>query len=91
MDIDFVSPETLGDLEEYSYYVAGTVGLMLLPIIAKENKEAAKASAISLGVAMQITNILRDVGEDLKDNNRVYLPNQILSQEKLSKEDLIRG
>ncbi|MER2040105.1 phytoene/squalene synthase family protein [Desemzia incerta] len=91
MDIDFVSPETLGDLEEYSYYVAGTVGLMLLPIIARENKEAAKASAISLGVAMQITNILRDVGEDWKDNKRVYLPNQILSEEKFSKEDLIRG
>ena len=91
MDIDFVSPETLEDLEEYSYYVAGTVGLMLLPIIAKENKEKAKKSAVSLGVAMQITNILRDVGEDWKENKRIYLPDSILSREKFTKEDLINS
>lgn len=90
MDIDFASPETLEDLEEYSYYVAGTVGLMLLPILAKKHTQQARESALSLGVAMQLTNILRDVGEDLKDNNRIYLPLHMLSQENYSIEELAK-
>lgn len=91
MDIDFATPETLEDLEVYSYYVAGTVGLMLLPILAKKHSQKAKESALSLGVAMQITNILRDVGEDLKENNRIYLPIHVLSQENYSVEELKSG
>lgn len=90
-DIDFKTPQDLKDLEDYSYYVAGTVGLMLLPIIAKENKAKANNSAISLGIAMQLTNILRDVGEDWKDNKRVYLPEDILTQENYTQEELANG
>lgn len=74
MDVHFTSPETLAELEDYSYYVAGSVGLMLLPIIASENHRELNQTAIELGVAMQITNILRDVGEDYFDMNRIYLP-----------------
>ena len=74
MDIHFSSPETLVDLENYSYYVAGSVGLMLLPIIASENHHYLKDVAIKLGVAMQITNILRDIGEDYDEKGRIYLP-----------------
>ena len=88
MDIDFISPDTLEDLEEYSYYVAGTVGLMLLPILAEKNTQETAESALSLGVAMQLTNILRDIGEDLKGNNRVYLPSQMLKKENYSLKDL---
>lgn len=91
MDIDFKSPDTLADLEDYSYYVAGTVGLMLLPILAKKYTQEAAKSALSLGVAMQITNILRDIGEDLKENGRVYLPAHILKQENYTIEDLKKG
>lgn len=76
MDIQFSSPETLVDLEDYSYYVAGSVGLMLLPIIASEKHRHLKKAAIELGVAMQLTNILRDIGEDYDDKNRIYLPEE---------------
>ena len=74
-DLSFRQPETMGDLEEYGYYVAGSVGLMLLPILhaASPVDDGLRDSAVALGVAMQLTNILRDVGEDL-ENGRVYLP-----------------
>lgn len=88
MDIDFVSPNTLEDLEKYSYYVAGTVGLMLLPILVEKPTKELAESAVSLGVAMQITNILRDVGEDWRDNSRVYFPLNILDQENYSMTEL---
>jgi len=55
----------------YSYRVAGTVGLMMAKIL-KVNKKSALMSAIDLGIAMQLTNISRDVIEDLK-NNRSYI------------------
>ncbi len=60
------------ELIEYSYHVAGTVGLMMSKIIGVKNEEAAK-SAIDLGIAMQLTNIARDVYEDSK-MKRIYLP-----------------
>ncbi|MDN7242829.1 phytoene/squalene synthase family protein [Planococcus sp. N028] len=74
MDISFSAPKTLEDVETYSYYVAGSVGRMLLPIIASNSKVDCTDSAVSLGVAMQLTNILRDVGEDYRGKGRVYLP-----------------
>ena len=55
----------------YSYRVAGTVGLMMSKILKVKNKEALKG-AIDLGIAMQLTNIARDVCED-KDRNRQYI------------------
>lgn len=59
-------------LVRYCYGVAGTVGLMMSPILGADG-ERAKASAIDLGIAMQMTNIARDVLEDAK-NGRRYLP-----------------
>ena len=59
------------DLLIYSYRVAGTVGLMMSKILNVENKEAFKG-AIDLGIAMQLTNIARDVTED-KNRNREYI------------------
>ena len=59
------------DLLIYSYRVAGTVGLMMAKIL-KVNKKSSLRSAIDLGVAMQLTNISRDVIEDSK-NNRFYI------------------
>ena len=63
------------DLLIYSYRVAGTVGLMMAKILKVKNKEALKA-AINLGIAMQLTNISRDVIED-KMNNRFYINDDI--------------
>ena len=59
------------DLLVYSYRVAGTVGLMMSKILKVKNKEALKG-AIDLGIAMQLTNIARDVCED-KERNRQYI------------------
>lgn len=79
-DLSFQEIKDLNALKEYSYYVAGSVGLMLLPILAAKQgvTEKIKESAVSLGIAMQLTNILRDVGEDYRDNKRIYLPSDLL-------------
>lgn len=88
MDYYFKQPNTLAELEEYSYYVAGSVGLMLLPVIASENHDSLEDEAISLGVAMQLTNILRDIGEDYQKIDRIYLPAKLMQEEHYSEEDL---
>ena len=61
----------------YSYRVAGTVGLMMSKILTVKNKEAFKG-AIDLGIAMQLTNIARDVCED-KERNRQYIKHDFVS------------
>ena len=74
-DLVLKEMQTDSDLFEYCYGVAGTVGELLTPILASSNKnsfEQAKEAAIALGKALQITNILRDVGEDFQ-NGRIYL------------------
>ncbi len=66
-----VQLNTKKDLLVYSYRVAGTVGLMMAKILNVKSKASMKA-AIDLGIAMQLTNIARDVVEDSK-NNRFYI------------------
>lgn len=73
-DLDFVQPETVEELKEYAYYVAGSVGLMLLPLLSS-SPERIQSPAKRLGEAMQITNILRDIGEDYR-MGRIYLPRE---------------
>ena len=60
------------ELIQYAYQVAGTVGLMMSPLIMVNNNKANK-HAIDLGIAMQLTNIARDIYEDAL-MNRIYLP-----------------
>ena len=75
------------DLLIYSYRVAGTVGLMMAKILNVKDKNSLK-SAIDLGIAMQLTNISRDVIEDAK-NNRFYISNSFESiKETLKTSDL---
>ena len=69
------------DLIVYSYRVAGTVGLMMSKILKVKNKEALKG-AIDLGIAMQLTNIARDVCED-KERNREYIKHDFSSIQSL--------
>lgn len=80
MDINFSAPRTLEDVETYSYYVAGSVGRMLMSIIASDSRVDCTDAAVNLGVAMQLTNILRDVGEDYREKGRVYLPAEELEK-----------
>jgi phytoene synthase len=80
---------TFEELAAYAYGVASTVGLMSMHIIGFSGKEAVPY-AIKLGVALQITNILRDVGEDWRAG-RVYLPQIELAAYGLSEADLAGG
>jgi phytoene synthase len=81
--------QTFEDLAAYSYGVASTVGLMSMHIIGFSGPEAVPY-AIKLGVALQITNILRDIGEDWRAG-RVYLPVEELEAYGLTEEDLAAG
>ena len=88
MDIDFTEPNDLSELETYSYYVAGSVGLMLLPVLASKSHQDLTQLAINLGIAMQLTNILRDVGEDFQKIDRIYLPVSELAAENYTRTDI---
>mmetsp|Transcript_68600 Transcript_68600/g.165924 ORF Transcript_68600/g.165924 Transcript_68600/m.165924 type:complete len:350 (+) Transcript_68600:65-1114(+) len=77
------------ELRQYAYCVAGTVGLMLLPVLGVPEPAAeVKSSAIDLGVAVQLTNILRDVGFDAKQG-RIYLPQEDLKRFDVGEEDIL--
>ncbi|MGH9046969.1 MAG: squalene/phytoene synthase family protein [Acidimicrobiales bacterium] len=73
MDVHGVHYETIDDLVGYCRRVAGTVGRLSLAVFGSTEREGAIALADDLGVALQLTNILRDVVED-RGNGRVYLP-----------------
>lgn len=77
------------ELYNYSYRVASVVGLMTSRVFGYED-EAALEYAIDLGIAMQLTNILRDVGEDI-GRNRIYLPADELLKFGVSEKDLFNG
>ena len=81
--------QTLAELAQYAYGVASTVGLMSMHITGYSSR-AAIPHAVKLGVALQITNILRDVAEDWS-NGRVYLPADELREFGLSEADLADG
>lgn len=83
--------ETMAELEEYCYYVAGTVGLMLLPILAPEADAEVRHKAVRLGIALQLTNILRDVKEDYINRGRVYLPQEYLRTYNFREEEILVG
>lgn len=79
MDVHFEQPKDMDDLIHYSSHVAGSVGKLLLPILSDDLSQERKANAEKLGIAMQITNILRDIGEDMREHGRVYIPASILN------------
>ena len=81
--------ETFADVTTYCYGVAATVGLMSMYIIGFSGAEAIPY-ALKLGVALQLTNILRDVGEDWKAG-RLYLPREDLERYGLQEGDIEAG
>jgi len=70
--------ETIEELVEYCYYVASTVGLMSMHIIGFSDKRAIPY-AIQMGVALQLTNIISDIGEDY-EMGRIYIPQEELKK-----------
>lgn len=73
MDVHGTSYETIDDLVKYCRNVAGSVGRLTIAVVGSDDPDTAAPLADSLGVALQLTNILRDVMED-RSNGRVYLP-----------------
>jgi phytoene synthase len=84
-DLETMRYATFADLAAYSYGVASTVGLMAMHIVGFSGPEAVPY-AVRLGVALQMTNILRDVGEDWRAG-RLYLPLEELAAFDLSEKD----
>ena len=78
MDLTNTRYATFEDLRVYCYRVASAVGLVSIEIFGYRNP-ACKEYAIQLGLALQVTNIIRDVGKDLRDG-RIYLPHEDMAR-----------
>ena len=85
-DLNQTRYQSFEDLTTYCYGVASTVGLMSMHITGYQTDKAVRY-AVKLGVALQLTNILRDVAEDYQ-RGRVYLPQEELASFGLSEEDI---
>jgi phytoene synthase len=88
MDLTIHRYETFADLWLYCYRVASVVGLLSMRIVGFA--PGAEPYAIKLGVALQLTNILRDIGEDAR-RGRVYLPQEDLARFDLTDDDIFAG
>ncbi|WP_431966854.1 phytoene/squalene synthase family protein [Actinacidiphila sp. bgisy160] len=85
-DLSVTDYATLDDLQRYMHGSAAVIGLQMLPVLGTVvPREEAAPYAASLGVAFQLTNFLRDVGEDL-DRGRVYLPADLLAAHGAGRE-----
>lgn len=89
-DIRPRQPEDLAELMLYCRRVAGMVGWLIAPIAGYQGGARTLAQALALGQAMQLTNILRDVGEDLSAG-RLYLPAELMAHFGVEAEDLAAG
>ncbi len=89
MDLTISRYETFDDLATYCYRVASVVGLICITICGYSD-ERAREYAIDLGLAMQLTNILRDVREDA-ERGRIYIPQEDLRRFGYSEADLLAG
>ncbi len=99
MDLSLHRYETFEDLKLYCYRVAGTVGLMTQGVMGIDPAYTTapwsylpdpSEAAIALGIANQLTNILRDVGED-RGRGRIYIPQEDLKTFNYSEDDLLAG
>ena len=94
-DLDDARYESVEDVLNYAYQVAGTVALMILPILTlgsvDDEQKAAKREerGVALGIALQLTNIVRDVGEDARQRGRVYIADEDLKLFELTRDDVL--
>lgn len=78
---------TFNDLQLYCYRVASTVGLMCIEIFGYKH-ESTRDFAVNLGIALQLTNILRDIKKDA-EAGRIYLPDEDMKRFKYTEKDLL--
>jgi 15-cis-phytoene synthase len=89
MDIDIRRYTTWGELRVYCHRVASAVGLVSIEIFGYKNPQS-REYAIALGLALQTTNIIRDVANDLRAD-RIYLPGEDLTRFNYTEKDLRSG
>lgn len=87
MDLDINRYHNFGELYQYCYRAASTVGLLAAEIFGFKHPET-REYAIKLGLSLQLTNIIRDVREDAS-RNRIYLPTDELARHHVSEEDVL--
>ena len=94
MDLTVTSYETYDDLAAYMWGSAAVIGLQMLPILGRADDDvpwhSIEPHAVDLGMAFQLTNFIRDVGEDLR-RGRVYLPQESLDEFGVDRDRLARG
>lgn len=81
---------TYQDLLSYCYKVASTVGLVIVRIFGYKNPDTEKY-ALELGYALQVTNIIRDVGKDYANEKRIYLPQEEMARFNVTEETIASG
>jgi len=89
MDLNKTRYRTFDELQQYCEYVASSVGLMCIEIFGAR-KEQTKEYALNLGIALQLTNIIRDVKEDAKQG-RIYFPLEDLQRFNYSENELLKN
>lgn len=90
MDLTVAEYDSYDDLLDYMAGSAAAIGTMMLPILGASDLALAREPARQLGLAFQLTNFIRDVGEDL-DRGRIYLPQKDLAEFGLTTDDLRAG
>lgn len=89
MDSDFKGYESFDELYQFCYRVASVVGLMMTFVLGFKNEETLKY-AEKMGIAMQLTNILRDIEEDAR-NGRIYIPNEEMKRFNVDKTQIFES
>nr|QBX92787.1 phytoene synthase [Tetraselmis suecica] len=96
LDLFKLRYKTYDELYGYCYMVAGTVALMSTPVMGIDpsyegDLEPVYRAALALGTANQLTNILRDVGEDINERSRIYVPLDDLERFDITEKEVLAG
>jgi len=85
--------ECVDELEEYCWYAAGTVGALITNLLARdageEDTATMRETAESFALLLQLVNVAKDVGDDYREENNVYLPAEWLADEGVDQEELL--
>ena len=87
-DLDRTRFATYAELLHYCYQVASAVGLVSIRIFGHRH-DSARDYALQMGYALQLTNIIRDVGQDARDNGRIYLPLEDLQRFGVTEQQIL--